>query len=235
MTGTLLNTAAIILGGLLGCILRARLPEKLRQSVFLALGIFSLAFGLQMFLKTENPIIPLVSLILGVMVGEWMKIEEGVSTIGKKLEALLKKLAPMIDEGDGRFMRGFISASLLYCIGPMSILGAMQNGLTGDFSTLTVKSVMDGFCSLAFASSLGLGVVFSSIPVLIYQGAISLFAVQVQSVLNQSMINEFTAVGGIILMAIAISGFLEIRKIRTSNFLPALFFAPLFSWLFRFL
>jgi uncharacterized protein len=235
MTGTLLNTAAIILGGLLGCILGARLPEKLRQSVFLALGIFSLAFGLQMFLKTENPIIPLVSLILGVMVGEWMKIEVGVSTIGLKLETLLKKLAPMIDEGDGRFMRGFISASLLYCIGPMSILGAMQNGLTGDFSTLTVKSVMDGFGSLAFASSLGLGVVFSSIPVLIYQGAISLFAVQVQSVLNQSMINEFTAVGGIILMAIAISGFLEIRKIRTSNFLPALFFAPLFSWLFRFL
>jgi uncharacterized protein len=235
MTGTLLNAVAIILGGLLGTFLGAQLPEKLKQTVFLALGIFSLAFGLQMFLKTENPIVPLVSLLMGVMVGEWIKIDERVSSLERKLEARFLHLIPEDAAKDGRFMKGFISASMLYCVGPMSILGAIQNGLTGEYSTLAVKSVLDGFASLAFSSILGLGVVFSSIPVFIYQGTISLFAIQVQSYLSPSMINEFTAVGGIILAAIAISGFLEIKHIRTANFLPALLFAPVIAWLFSFI
>ena len=235
MTGTFLNTGAIILGGLLGTFLGARLPEKLRQSVFLALGVFCLAFGLQMFLKTENPVVPLVSILIGVMLGEWLEIEEKVALIGKKLESMLLRFYPANTASDGRFIKGFISASLLYCMGPMPILGGIQNGLTGDYSILAVKSVLDGFGSLVFASSLGFGVIFSSIPIFLYQGAIAIFAVQVQSVLNPAMINEFTAVGGIILIGIAISSFLEIKHIRTANFLPALFLAPLFTWFFTLL
>jgi uncharacterized membrane protein YqgA involved in biofilm formation len=233
MIGTLLNAGAIILGGLLGTLLGNRLPEKLRQSVFLTLGVFSLAFGLQMFLKTENPIVPLVSLLMGVMIGEWLKIEEHVIKWETKFESILVRISPGNTNVEGRFMKGFIFASMLYCVGPMSILGAIQNGLTGEMSTLTIKSVLDGFGSLAFASSLGLGVVFSSIPVFLYQGAITLFAVQAQSFLTPSMINEFTAVGGIVLSAIAISGFLEIKHIRTTNLLPALLFAPVLAWLFQ--
>jgi uncharacterized membrane protein YqgA involved in biofilm formation len=233
MTGTFLNAGAIILGGLIGTFLGARMPEKLQHSLFLALGVFSLAFGLQMFLKTENPIVPLVSLLTGVMVGEWLQIEERVALLGKNLETRLIRFYPENTVNDGRFMKGFISSSMLYCIGPMSILGAIQNGLAGDYSTLAVKSVLDGFGSLAFASSLGIGVIFSSIPTFLYQGIIALFAVQVQKFLTPIMINEFTAVGGIILSAIAISGFLEIKHIRTANFMPALVFAPLFAWLFQ--
>lgn len=235
MTGTLLNAAGIILGGLLGTFLGAHLPEKLRQSVFLALGVFSLGFGLQMFLKTENPIVPLVSLLIGVIVGEWLQIEGRISSIEKTLEIKLHQFLPESAIRDSRFMKGFISASMLFCVGPMSILGAIQNGLTGEYSTLAVKSVLDLFGSLVFSSILGLGIVFSSIPVLIYQGTITLFAVQVQSYLSQSMINEFTAVGGIVLSAIAISSFLEIKHMRTANFLPALLFAPVFAWLSHFI
>jgi uncharacterized membrane protein YqgA involved in biofilm formation len=235
MTGTILNAGAIILGGLIGTYLGVHLSEKLRNSVFLVLGVFTLAFGLQMFLKTENPLIPLISLVIGVLVGEWLEIEEHVSSWVKKLEGLFAQVLPNNAIIDSRFMKGFISSSMLFCVGPMNILGALQNGLSGDISTLSLKSVLDGFGSLVFASSLGLGVVFSSIPVFIYQGAISLFAVQAQNIFTFTMINEFTAVGGIVLCAIAISGFLEIKHIRTTNFLPALFFAPIITWLFHFI
>lgn len=233
MTGTFLNAGAIIVGGLIGLWIGSRFPERVNTSILQALGVFSLAFALQMFLKTENPIIPLIAILLGVMVGELLEIETKVQLLGKKLEDKLIKNTSENSQRRGMFIKGFISTSLLYCIGPMSILGAVENGLTGEFNTLAVKSVLDFFASLAFASSLGLGVVFSSVPVFLYQGVLSLMAVEVQSILNQNMINEFTAVGGLILMAISISGFLEIKTIRTANFLPALIFVPLVSLLFQ--
>lgn len=233
MTGTFINAGAIIVGGFMGLWIGSRFPERINKSILQALGIFSLAFALQMFLKTENPIIPLIAILLGVMVGELLEIETKVQLLGKKLEDKLIKNTSENSPQSGMFMKGFISTSLLYCIGPMSILGAVENGLTGEFNTLAVKSVLDFFASLAFASSLGLGVVFSSVPVFLYQGVLSLLAEEVQSILNQHMINEFTAVGGLILMAISISGFLEIKTIRTANFLPALIFAPLVSLLFQ--
>jgi hypothetical protein len=170
---------------------------------------------------------------MGVMAGELLEIETKVQLLGKKLEDKFIKKTSENSPQNGIFMKGFISTSLLYCIGPMSILGAVENGLTGEFNTLAVKSVLDFFASLAFASSLGLGVVFSSVPVFLYQGLLSLLALQVQSLLTPTLINEFTAVGGVILMAISISGFLEIKTIRTANFLPALIFAPLVSLLFQ--
>ncbi len=235
MTGTILNCAAIILGSIAGILLGSRLPEKLKQSIVTALGIFTFLFSIQIFLKTENAIIPLLSILTGVLVGERLDIEAHLILLSTRLENRLYPVRMENNKNQSPFIRGFLSTALIYCSGPMAILGPIQNGLTGDISTLTVKSVMDGFASLAFASSLGVGVAFSSIPVLLYQGGISLFASQVQVLLNSSMINELTSVGGIILAAIAISSFLEIKQIRTANFLPALIFAPVLTWLFQIL
>jgi uncharacterized protein len=234
ITGTLLNCGAIIVGSVLGILLGSRLPKKIKQSVILALGMFTVLFAIQLFLKTENAIIPLLSILGGVLIGEWLNFESALESISARLE---KRLLPnrMVDGNpDGSFVRGFLSTSLIYCSGPMAILGAIQNGLSGEVSTLAVKSVLDGFASLAFASSLGIGVAFSSLPVFLYQGLISLFASQVQSILTTSMINELTSVGGIILASIGVSSFLEIKSIRTANFLPALVLAPIITWLFTF-
>ncbi len=239
MTGSLLNAGAIVLGGIIGLLLGAQLPEKIRQSVLLALGIFTLLFGIQLFLETENALIPLLSLLTGSVIGEFIDLEGLLNKASVKLEA---KVSAILERGDSvstrkglllrdRFVQGFVSTSLIYCSGPMAFLGAIQNGLTGDISTLTVKSILDGFASLAFASSLGLGVVFSSIPVLVYQGSVSIFAAQIERVMTTAMINELTSVGGIILVSLAISSFLEIKPIRTINFLPALIIAPIFTWL----
>jgi uncharacterized membrane protein YqgA involved in biofilm formation len=234
ITGTLLNCGAIIIGSVLGVLLGSRLPEKIKRSVILALGMFTVLFAIQLFLKTENAIIPLLSILGGVLIGEWLDIETVLELLFTHMEA---RFLPQRSDGGpttGGFVRGFLSTSLIYCSGPMAILGAIQNGLTGDISTLTVKSVLDGFASLAFASSLGIGVAFASLPVFIYQGLISQFASNVQNLLTTSMINELTAVGGIILASIGISSFLEIKTIRTTNFLPALLLAPVITWLFTF-
>jgi hypothetical protein len=138
-----------------------------------------------------------------------------------------------------RFIHGFLTASLVFGIGPMAILGSIQDGLTGDYNLLAIKSVLDGFASLAFASSLGVGVLFSSLVILVYQGGISLLAAQAQNIISAGMMNEMTAVGGILLLGIGISSLLELKPIRVGNFLPALAIAPLliamiekFSWIF---
>jgi hypothetical protein len=128
-------------------------------------------------------------------------------------------------------VRGFLTASLLFCVGPMAILGSIQDGLTGDYKLLAVKSVLDGFASLAFASTLGVGVLFSSPILLVYQGGISLLAGQLNALVSEAMLNEMTAAGGVILIGLALSSILEIKKIRTGNFLPALAVAPLIVWI----
>ena len=229
MTGTILNVLTVTIGGFLGMLFGSRLPEKLRQTVVAGLGLFTLAYGVKMFTQTQNSLIVVMSLLFGVLLGEWLKVEEGLENLGKWLEARFMK------NGDGasqaRFIRGFLTASLVFCIGPMAILGSIENGLTGSINTLVVKSILDGFAAMAFASSLGVGVLFSSLTVLVYQGSISLLAAQVQSFVTTDMMNELTAAGGIILTAIAISSLLEIKKIRTASFLPALLVAPLIVWI----
>jgi uncharacterized protein len=225
VTGTLINFAAIVVGGLLGLLLGTRLKDKLKQTVINGLGLFVLVYGISMFLKTQNSLIVLGSILIGVLLGEWWRIEEGVERIGIWLESRFNKGAE--DVARDRFIKGFLTASLIFCIGPMAILGSIENGLTGNINTLVVKSILDGFGAMAFASSLGVGVVFSAGMVLIYQGAISLLAVQVQTITTTIMMNELTATGGVILMGIAISSLLELKKIRTASFLPALVVAPI--------
>ncbi len=230
MTGTFINIATVLVGGTLGLIFGARVPERLKATVVAGMGLFTAAIGIQMFLKTENSLIVLGALLIGALLGEWWRIEDGLNALGQILE---KRFSQSEGEevGSSRFVRGFLTASLLFCVGPITILGSIQDGLRGDYSLLAVKSVLDGFGSLAFASTLGVGVLFSALIILIYQGGISLLAAQLSAVVTQSMMNEMTAAGGLILVGLAISSLLEIKKIRTGNLLPALIIAPLIVWI----
>lgn len=229
MTGTLINVAGIIAGGFLGLLLGSRLKDKLKQTIVNGLGLFTLVYAISLFLETQNALIVLGALLIGILLGEWWHIEDGLTLLGVKLEERFNRSAQ--GEGSARFIKGFLTSTLLFCIGPMAILGSIQDGLNGDSSTLIVKSILDAFAALAFASSLGAGVMFSAIPVLLYQGTISLLAQQVQQVATPEMMNELSATGGVILAGLAISNILEIKKIRTGNFLPALLIAPLIVFL----
>jgi uncharacterized membrane protein YqgA involved in biofilm formation len=229
MTGTLINIAAVLCGGTLGLVFGARVPERLKATVVAGLGLFTAAIGIQMFLKTGNPIVVLGSLLIGVLLGEWWRIEDGLEGLGQVLERRFGGGGS--EEASSRFIKGFLTTSLLFCVGPLTILGSIQDGLTGDYSLLAVKSVLDGFAALAFASTLGVGVLFSTTVILIYQGGITLLAAQLNAVVTDSMMNEMTAAGGVILIGLAVSSLLEIKKIRTGNFLPALAIAPLLVWI----
>jgi uncharacterized membrane protein YqgA involved in biofilm formation len=231
VTGTLLNIATVLIGGTLGLLFGARVPERLKATVVAGMGLFTMAIGIQMFLKTENSLIVLGSLLIGVLLGEWWCIEDGLQALGQILEKRFSKNGESSEGASSKFVRGFLTSSLLFCVGPLAILGSIQDGLTGNYNLLAVKSVLDGFASLAFASSLGPGVLFSALVVLVYQGGISLLAAQLNAIVTPSMMNEMTAAGGVILMGLAISSLLEIKKIRTGNFLPALAIAPLIVWL----
>lgn len=224
MTGTIINVIAILAGGIAGLLFGARLSGRLKETVIAGMGLFTTAVGLQMFLKTENPLIVLGALIVGAILGEWWGIENGLQRLGAWLE---KRFSGGSEGESSRFVRGFMTASLLYLIGPMAILGAISDGLTGDYSTLAIKSVLDGFASIAFASSLGVGVLFSAIPTLVYQGGISLLAAQLNAIVTPQMMGELTATGGVLLMGVGVSNLLELKKIRVGNFLPALAIAPL--------
>ena len=228
MTGTFINVAAILIGGTIGLIFGSRIPEKFKSTVIAGMGLFTAAMGLQMFFKSENQLIVLGALIIGAMLGEWIGIEDWLQALGQSLE---KRFSRDAETGSGsKFVRGFMVSSLLFCIGPMAILGSIQDGLTGDYKLLAVKSTLDGFASIAFASTLGVGVMFSSIIILIYQGGISLLANQLSAIVTDPMMAEMTATGGVILMGVAINNLLELKSIRVGNFLPALAVAPLVVW-----
>jgi hypothetical protein len=229
MIGTFINFGAIILGGLLGLLLGSRLSDRIKTTVITGLGVFTLLYAISLFLKTQNSLIVLGSILIGVLLGEWAHIQEGVEKLGGWMESKFSRNSETEDRN--RFIHGFLTTTLIFCIGPMAILGALEDGITGNFNTLVIKSVLDGFAAMAFASTLGAGVLFSSVMVLLYQGAISLLARQIQSIMTETMIMELTATGGVILAGIALSNLLEIKKIRTASFLPALFIAPLIVYL----
>ncbi len=243
MTGTILNVATVLVGSVLGTVLGNRLPEKVRETVVHGLGLTTLVIGLSLALKTQNILIALASILLGGISGELLGIEAALERLGRWLEARSSRLklpgsAATADSTSrtANFVRGFLTASLLFCVGPMTIMGSIQDGLTGDFTLLAIKSTMDGFAALAFASSLGWGVMFSALTVLVYQGGITLGAGWLKAALTDPMINEMTAVGGILMLGIGL-GLLEVKRIRVGNLLPALFIAPLIvalaAWLGR--
>lgn len=225
--GTLINIITILIGGSLGLVSGRRLSERLQSTIISGLGLFTIALGVKMFLESKNILIPLGAVLIGSVLGEWWQIEGALESLGTRLEA-------RFNNGDAdstrKFLRGFLTASLLFCVGPIAILGSIQDGLSGDTSLLVIKAIMDGFAALALSASLGVGVLFSALVVLVYQGAITLFAGAVEQFMTAALMAEMNAVGGILLLGLAISSLLELRKIRTANMLPALVIGPLIAW-----
>lgn len=224
MLGTIINIITVLVGGTLGLLFGARFPERMSQTIVAGLGLFTLAIGARLSLGSENVILVLVSLLVGGVLGELMALEDRLEHFGAWLQ---NRFAANAKGGSALFVRGFLTASLVFCIGPMAILGSIQDGLSGNYELLAIKAVLDGFASIVFASTLGVGVLFSALVVLLYQGGISLLAQQAQTLLSEAMIAEMSAVGGILLLGVAVSSLLEIKKIRVGNFLPALAIAPL--------
>lgn len=224
MTGTLINVGAILTGSLLGVAIGSRLPEKMRETVLHGLGLLTILVGMQMALGSRNILVVLGAILMGGTVGELLRISDRLDKLGEFLQSRLS--SPSTGSKGNAFAEGFVNASLVFCIGPMAILGSMQDGLTGDFSVLTVKSVLDGFASIAFSASLGWGVSLSAITILFYQGAITIFAGLFSRVLTDPMIVEMTATGGLMIVGIGLR-LLEVKQIRLANFLPALAIAPL--------
>lgn len=224
--GTLINTAAVIAGGTLGLLLGHRLPKRVQETVMHGLGLVTLVIGAQLALETKNILIVLGSLLLGGILGEWLEIEGRLENLGRRLERWLAKKGATSDEGKIPLSRGFVMASLLFCVGPMTILGSMQDGLTGDFSLLATKSLLDGFASLALASTLGVGVPLAALTVFTYQGTLTLLAAYLGGFLTDPMIGEISAAGGVLIIGLGLV-LLEIKRLRVANYLPALLIAPL--------
>ena len=233
VTGTLINVGTVIIGGSLGTLLGNRLPEKTRQTVLSGLGLMTLVIGVTMAIQTRNTLIPLFSVLLGGILGEALRIDDGLNWLGRWAENRFGggATAQTGDERGGKFAQGFITASLIFCVGPMTILGALQDGLMGDYNLLAVKAVLDGFASMALAASLGAGVILSAATVFGYQGGLSLLAVLFATALGgvtreTPWVIEMTATGGVVILGIAFL-LLDIKRIRTANLLPAIFIAPL--------
>ena len=198
-------------------------PEKMKETVMNGMGLVTSIIGISMALETENILYPLSGIALGAIIGEWLNIESWINKLGEALESRFGK------QSQGLFAKGFVSATLLFCVGPMAILGGIQDGLPGDSRTLAANAAIDGFTSIAFASSLGLGVGFSALPVSLYQGAITLGAGFFDRVLTDQMVTEMTAAGAST-VAIGLS-LLEIKRMRVANLLPAIFLTPAICYL----
>jgi uncharacterized membrane protein YqgA involved in biofilm formation len=223
MMGTVINVITVIAGGILGTLLGERLPSRIRHIVMQGVGLVTLAMGMSMAITTENFLLVLISIVMGGILGEWWRLEERLDRAGKWLEIKASRF-PFLARGE--FTKGFVTASLVFCVGPMTILGSFQDGLSGDYTLLAIKSVLDGFSCLAFAASMGMGATFSAITVLVYQGLLTLGASLFQNILTEAMITEMTATGGVMILGIGLL-LLEIKRVRVANFLPALAIVPL--------
>lgn len=227
MRGTIVNVASILLGCSIGFILKSKFPEKIGKIVIQGLGLASLLIGMQMALKINNILLLIFSLVIGGIIGEMMGIEEGLERFGEKVKLKIKN-----NTASERFVEGFVTASLLYCVGSMAIMGALKEGLSGNPDILYAKSLMDGVTSIAFTAAMGIGVIFSAIPVFLYQGGITLLAKLIKDFLSPEIINEMTAVGGILILGIGF-GLLEIKKIKIGNLLPAILVAAFLAATFN--
>jgi uncharacterized membrane protein YqgA involved in biofilm formation len=226
VTGTLLNVVTVVIGGTLGALLGARLPERVRETIMHGLGLLTFVIGISMALTTRNILIVLASILFGAIVGEILDIQARLDVVGRMLEERFARGGEA-----GTFTRGFVTASLVFCVGPLAILGSIQDGLLGDFNLLAIKSTLDGFAGLAFASTLGIGVAFAALTVLLYQGGLSLAAMLLGSVLGSvtrdtPWVIEMSATGGVLIMGIGLL-LLDLKRIRVANLLPAILIAPL--------
>ncbi len=235
MGGTILNVATVAVGSTLGVFIGNRLSVRVRESIVTALGLITLFFGIQNAVQTGNPIVTLLSVVVGVLIGEWLRIDVGLEAlggwfqrrIGSEGEPTTEREELHGDSGRRRFVNGFVTASLVFCVGPLTFLGALYDGmgLPAGFQMLAVKSTLDGFAALAFAASFGVGVAASVVTIFLLQGGLALVGSVAGAVMSDAMLNETTAVGGILLMGLSLV-LLDIKRPRIANFLPALVVAP---------
>ena len=224
MIGTLVNTAAVIIGGTIGLLLKKNMHERVTTIYFQAVGLFTLAIGISLVVKMEHILIVVGSLAIGSLFGEWLNIESGA----ERMSNYLKKRFRI---GSDKFSEGLITAFLLFCIGSMTILGTIQEGTSGSSDLLFTKSLMDFFSALLLASAFGIGVIVSAIPLLLFQTALTLLAMYASSFFTPAIIQGLTSVGGILLIGLGIN-ILEIKKLRIMNMLPALLVVVLLLWIF---
>ena len=224
MFGTLINIGAIIVGSLIGLIFNSRIPERISQRAFQGIGLFTIFLGIKLALQTQNFMIMIFSVVIGAILGEILDIDKQINRFAEFLKV-------KISSHNSRFSEGLITAFLLFCMGSMTILGAIEEGLGGKPNLLIAKSILDGFSSIAFASIMGIGVMFSVIPLLIYQGGLTLFATLVGERLREVAVIEMSAVGGILLIGLGIT-VLKIKEIKILNLLPSLILALVFSLIF---
>lgn len=224
--GTLINTATVLLGGSVGLIIGDRIPERIRTIVVQVIGLVTLGLGLSDVLKTHNMVFPLVGMVLGAIVGEALNIERRLEGIG---EVIRRRFAG--NQEPGRFVNGFVTATLLFCIGPLTILGAMQDA-TGETPQLyIIKGTLDGFMNVIFGAIYGVGALFSALSIFVVQGSLTLGGSALDNLLNDRMRIELFSAGGFAVMAIGLN-LLEIKKIRLGSLLPGLVITPLLVWLF---
>jgi uncharacterized membrane protein YqgA involved in biofilm formation len=227
--GTLINTASVVAGGVVGRAVGSRLPPRLRETLMHVIALVTLVLGAEMALRTRNPLILLGSLALGGALGELLHIEDGIDRLGQAAE---RRLGGQGEGAPGAFARGFVTTSILFCVGPLTLLGCLRDGLQGDYSLLATKSTLDGIAALAFASALGWGVLLSAVTVLVVQGSLTLGARQLEGLLGDPALQaELFAAGGVMMLGLGLR-LLELRAIRVANLLPALMLAPLLTRLF---
>jgi len=224
--GTLINTATVLVGGSVGLIIGHRIPERIRTINVQVIGLVTLGLGLSDVLKTHNMVFPLVGMVLGAIVGEALNIERRLEGIG---EVIRRRFAGK--QEPGRFVNGFVTATLLFCIGPLTILGAMQDA-TGETPQLyIIKGTLDGFMNVIFGAIYGVGAIFSALSIFVVQGSLTLGGSALDNLLNDRMRIELFSAGGFAVMAIGLN-LLEIKKIRLGSLLPGLVITPLLVWLF---
>jgi uncharacterized membrane protein YqgA involved in biofilm formation len=227
VTGTVINALAIVAAGFLGLLLRKGVPENMNRTMQDGLGLLIMVIGIQYGFKADNLAVVGLSLAFGAIIGEWRQWEARLEIMGMRLEK-------RFGNGDSHFVKGFVSATLLFCVGAMAVVGSLENGLTGNYQILLVKSMLDGIFSLLFAASMGVGVLFSAVPVFIYQGSISLGAGVIKPLLTDPMLNNITALGGILIAGLGFN-IMGITRIRVANLLPGIILVPLLMTLLKYL
>ena len=224
MIGTFVNAGAVIAGGIAGMLFNKSMPDRFKTIYFQAIGLFTIAIGISMVWNMQHILIIVSSLAIGSLLGEWWNLERGIERLSNFLKTKLRI-------GSEKFTEGLITSFLLYCVGSMTILGAIQEGTGGSSDLLLTKSLMDGFSSVILASAFGVGVVVSALPLLIFQGGLTLLAMYAGTFFTPEIIQGLTNTGGILLIGLAIN-ILEIKKLRIMNMLPSLVVVALLLWWF---
>ena len=224
MFGTIINALAIIAGSLIGLFFRGGIPKKYRVTVMQAMGLAVILVGVKAALKTDALLIVIISLGLGSLIGEFLRIEDRLEQMGNLLEQRFSQ------HGDG-ISKGFVTTSLLFCVGAMAIVGSLESGLNGNHQTLFAKSIIDGITAIVFASTMGFGVIFSALSVFIYQGIITLSAAYLKQFLVPEVVAQMSSVGGLLIVAIGL-GLLDIKRLKIGNMLPAIF-VPLLYFILK--